>query len=114
MNQHADRVVQTAGTLDVSFNLINIGERQGESSSGISNYCFGGSFCMRTSNYQHHNRLVDERLYQGWQIELQEFIRAKQIGLFWDTDMKRFFRTEFRQAVERMISLGEAGSRTQR
>jgi hypothetical protein len=56
--------------------------------------------------YQYHNGLVDEKMYQGWKIELQEFLRAKQIGLFWDKDMKRFFRTEFRQAVEKMISLG--------
>lgn len=56
--------------------------------------------------YQHHNGLVDEQLYQGWQIELQEFIRAKQLGLFWDKDMRRFFRTEFRQAVEQTIRLG--------
>jgi hypothetical protein len=56
--------------------------------------------------YQYYNGLVDEKLYQGWKIELQEFLRAKQIGLFWDKDMKRFFRTEFRQAVEKMISLG--------
>jgi hypothetical protein len=56
--------------------------------------------------YQYHNGLVDEKLYQGWNVELQEFIRAKRIGLFWERDMKRFFRTEFRQAVERMISLG--------
>lgn len=27
--QHADRVVKAAGSLDVSFNLINIGDRQG-------------------------------------------------------------------------------------
>ena len=54
--------------------------------------------------YQHRNGLVDEQLYQGWKVELQEFIRTKQLGLFWDKDMKRFFRTEFRQAVERTIS----------
>jgi 3-oxoacyl-[acyl-carrier protein] reductase len=29
VNQHADRVVEMSGTLDVSFNLINLGERQG-------------------------------------------------------------------------------------
>jgi 3-oxoacyl-[acyl-carrier protein] reductase len=29
VNQHADRVVKISGTLDVSFNLINIGDRQG-------------------------------------------------------------------------------------
>lgn len=29
VNQHADRVVKAAGTLDVSFNLINIQDRQG-------------------------------------------------------------------------------------
>jgi 3-oxoacyl-[acyl-carrier protein] reductase len=29
INDHADRVVARAGTLDVSFNLINLGERQG-------------------------------------------------------------------------------------
>lgn len=29
VNDHADRVVQTAGTLDISFNLINLGDRQG-------------------------------------------------------------------------------------
>jgi hypothetical protein len=53
--------------------------------------------------YQYHNGLVDERLYQGWKIELHEFIRAKRIGVFWEKDMKRFFRTEFQQAVETMI-----------
>lgn len=56
--------------------------------------------------YQYHNGLVDELLYQGWQLELQEFIRAKRIGLFWDKDMKRFFRTEFQQEVEKLIRLG--------
>jgi hypothetical protein len=55
--------------------------------------------------YQYHNGLVDERLYQGWQIELQEFIRAKRIGRFWDKEMKRYFRTEFQQDVEQMIGL---------
>jgi 3-oxoacyl-[acyl-carrier protein] reductase len=29
VNAHADRVAKTSGTLDVSFNLINIGDRQG-------------------------------------------------------------------------------------
>jgi 3-oxoacyl-[acyl-carrier protein] reductase len=29
VNQHADLVVKVAGTIDVSFNLINIGDRQG-------------------------------------------------------------------------------------
>jgi 3-oxoacyl-[acyl-carrier protein] reductase len=28
VNQHADRVVRTAGTLDISFNLINLGDLQ--------------------------------------------------------------------------------------
>lgn len=53
--------------------------------------------------YQYHNRLVDETLYQGWKTELREFVRVKRIGLFWDQDMKRFFRTEFRQEIENMI-----------
>jgi hypothetical protein len=53
--------------------------------------------------YQHHNGLVDEKVYEGWNVELEQFIHAKQIGLFWDKDMKRFFRTEFRQAVGGMI-----------
>jgi len=55
--------------------------------------------------HQYHNGLVDERLYQGWKIELQEFIQAKRIDLFWDKDMKRFFRTEFQQDVEKLMSL---------
>jgi NAD(P)-dependent dehydrogenase (short-subunit alcohol dehydrogenase family) len=29
VNHHADRVAKTAGSLDISFNLINIGDRQG-------------------------------------------------------------------------------------
>ncbi len=29
VNRHADGVVKTSGTLDISFNLINIGDRQG-------------------------------------------------------------------------------------
>lgn len=53
--------------------------------------------------YQYHNGLVDEKLYQGWKIELQEFIWSKRIGLFWNTDMMRFFRTEFQQEIEQMI-----------
>jgi len=56
--------------------------------------------------YQYHSGLVDERMYQGWQTELQEFIRAKRISLFWDRDMKRFFRAEFQQQVEELIRLG--------
>jgi hypothetical protein len=56
-------------------------------------------------HYQYQNGLVDERLFEGWKIELQEFIRAKRIDLFWDQEMKRFFRTEFRQAVEKMIQM---------
>jgi len=56
--------------------------------------------------YQYHSGLVDEQMYQGWQTELQEFIRAKRIGLFWDRDMKRFFRAEFQQQVEELIRLG--------
>jgi hypothetical protein len=56
--------------------------------------------------YQYHNGLVDEQLYQGWKIELQEFIRAKRIGLFWEKDMRSFFRTEFQQEVEKSINLG--------
>lgn len=31
---HLDRVVKAAGTLDVSFNLINIGDRQGHPAGG--------------------------------------------------------------------------------
>ena len=57
--------------------------------------------------YQHENGFVDEKLYEGWKVELDEFIRGKQIGLFWDKDMKRFFRTEFQHAVEDVIRLGE-------
>jgi hypothetical protein len=53
--------------------------------------------------YQYHSCLVDEILYQGWQTELQAFIRAKRVQLFWNQDMKRFFRTEFRQDVEKLL-----------
>jgi hypothetical protein len=55
--------------------------------------------------YQYQSGLVDEKMYQGWQIELKEFIRSKRIDLFWDKDMKRFFRAEFQQAVEKMMNL---------
>ncbi len=56
--------------------------------------------------YQYQSGLVDQQIYQGWQVELRNFIREKQIGLFWDKEMKRFFRTEFRQLVEKLIQLG--------
>lgn len=56
--------------------------------------------------YQYHRGLVDQQIYQGWQVELRAFIREKQIGLFWDKEMKRFFRTEFRQVIEKLIQLG--------
>jgi hypothetical protein len=56
--------------------------------------------------YQYYNGLVDEKIYQGWQKELREFIRTKRIDLFWNKDMKPFFRTEFQQVVEKMIGLG--------
>jgi hypothetical protein len=53
--------------------------------------------------YQYHNGLVDESLYQGWKTELREFVRLQRIGPLWDQDMKRYFRTGFRQDVEKMI-----------
>ena len=56
--------------------------------------------------YQYHSGLVDEQMYQGWQTELQAFIRDKRIDLFWDRDMKRFFRAEFQQRIEELIRLG--------
>jgi len=56
--------------------------------------------------YQYHEGLVDEKLYQGWKVELREFIRAKGIGLFWEKGLKRYFRTEFQQEVEKMVNPG--------
>ena len=53
--------------------------------------------------YQYHSGLVDQQLYQGWQVELRAFIQEKRLGLFWDKEMKLFFRTEFQQVVENMI-----------
>jgi hypothetical protein len=56
--------------------------------------------------YQYRSGLVDQQIYEGWQVELRAFIREKRLGLFWDKEMKRFFRTEFRQVVENLIQLG--------
>jgi len=53
--------------------------------------------------YQYHSGLVDQQMYQGWQVELRAFIQDKQLSLFWDQEMKHFFRTRFRQVVESMI-----------
>ena len=56
--------------------------------------------------YQYHSGLVDEILFRGWQTELQAFIRDKRIGLFWEGEMKRYFRADFQRSIEEMIRLG--------
>lgn len=61
--------------------------------------------------YQYHSGLVDEKMYhQGWEIQLQDFVRRVQIGLFWEKEFKHFFRVEFQQQIEKMIRLGEAST----
>jgi hypothetical protein len=61
--------------------------------------------------YQYHSGLVDEKMYyQGWQIELQEFVRRVQIGMFWEKELKRFFRVEFQQQIEKMIEFDKVSS----
>jgi hypothetical protein len=57
--------------------------------------------------FQYHSGLVDETMYhQGWEIQLQDFVRRVQIGLFWEKELKRFFRVEFQHQIEKMIGLG--------
>ena len=56
--------------------------------------------------YQYQSGLVDEQMFRGWQTELQAFIRDKRIDLFWDGEMKRYFRDDFRRNVEDLIQLG--------
>jgi hypothetical protein len=53
--------------------------------------------------YQYYSGLVDQQLYQGWQVELRAFIQEKRLSLFWDKEMKPFFRTEFQQVVQNVI-----------
>jgi hypothetical protein len=56
--------------------------------------------------YQYQSGLVDEQMFRGWQTELQGFIRDKRIDLFWDGEMKRYFRADFRRNVEELIQRG--------
>ena len=56
--------------------------------------------------YQYQSGLVDEQMFRGWQTELHAFIRDKRIALFWDGEMKRYFRADFRRNVEELIQLG--------
>ena len=56
--------------------------------------------------YQYQSGLVDEQMFRGWQTELQGFIRDKRIDLFWDGEMKRYFRADFRRNVEELIHFG--------
>ena len=56
--------------------------------------------------YQYQSGLVDENMFRGWQTELQAFIRDKRIDLFWDGEMKRYFRADFQRNVEELIRLG--------
>src|SRR5262245_60274089 len=58
--------------------------------------------------YQYHSGLVDKTMYhQGWELQLQDFVRRVQLGLFWEKEFKRFFRVEFQQQIEKMIGLDE-------
>jgi hypothetical protein len=56
--------------------------------------------------YQYRSGLVDESMFRGWQTELHAFIRDKRIDLFWDAEMKRYFRADFQRTVEELIRLG--------
>ena len=68
--------------------------------------CFWWLILHENIYYQYHSGLVDEIMFRGWQTELQAFIRDKRIDLFWDGEMKRYFRTDFRRNVEELIRLG--------
>lgn len=55
--------------------------------------------------YQYRKRLLDDTIYHAWQVDLQDFVRRSQLGLFWEKEHKRFFQTEFQQEIERLIRL---------
>ena len=53
--------------------------------------------------YQYQNGLMDDKMYQGWDHELQEFIRENDLGVHWKKIIKPFFRPEFRQMIEEKL-----------
>lgn len=65
------------------------------------------SWLMHHENafYQYRSGWIDEKIYETWKVELQDFVQRMQLGLFWEKDFKRFFQTEFQQEVERLIQL---------
>lgn len=52
--------------------------------------------------YQYHGGLVDQQIYEGWQVELSAFIREKRLEMLWH-EIKPYFRTEFRLLVDKQV-----------
>ena len=49
--------------------------------------------------YQYQNGLMDDKMYQGWDHELQEFIRENHLGVHWEREIKPFFRPDFQDLI---------------
>jgi hypothetical protein len=54
--------------------------------------------------YQHQNGLLDQKIYQSWEVQLQDFIRQRKIGLLWEKEFKAFFQTDFQKQVEGILA----------
>lgn len=56
--------------------------------------------------YQYRTGLLDKAIYHAWKVDLEDFVRKSQLGLFWEKEHRRFFQLEFQQEIERLIRLG--------
>lgn len=84
----------------------NLGQMDGVERFRYQQLLFWWLILHENIYYQYHSGLVDESMYRGWQTELRTFVRDKQIDLFWDGEMKPYFRADFQRNVEAMIRLG--------
>ena len=52
--------------------------------------------------YQHQNGLFDDNTYQGWDVELGEFVKFQRVDLYWD-QLKRFYRPDFQALIDQKL-----------
>ena len=52
--------------------------------------------------YQNSKGLLDENIYKGWAIDLEEFVKEQKLWLYWD-ERKSHYQPEFSNHVSQLI-----------
>ena len=52
--------------------------------------------------YQQSKGLLDENIYKGWAIDLEEFVKEQKLWLYWD-ERKNHYQPEFSNHVSQLI-----------